>query len=72
LLAAALVLRRAFAAQARQRATLVGASAGLLAGTTMNLHCPNVDALHVALGHGLTVLVATLFGALVLARTARA
>lgn len=72
LLALSLGLRRVLAGPARLRATLLGASAGLWAGTTMNLHCPNVDGLHVALGHGLPVLLATLFGAVVLARTARA
>jgi hypothetical protein len=72
LLALALSLRHVWAGPARLRATLLGASAGLWAGATMNLHCPNVDGLHVALGHGVPVLLATLFGTVVLARTARA
>jgi len=37
----------------------------------MNLHCPNVDVLHVAIGHGTPVLLAALFGALVLSRSTR-
>jgi hypothetical protein len=38
----------------------------------MNLHCPNVAPLHVLMGHGLPVLVATLLGALVLGYRTRA
>lgn len=72
LLLAALTLHGAFAAAARWRSALVGAGAGLFAGATMNLHCPNVAPLHMLLGHGAPVVVATLAGALLLALRARA
>jgi hypothetical protein len=72
LLLAALSLRGAFAAGSRLRSTLVGAAAGLFAGGTMNLHCPNVSSLHVLLGHGIPVLIAAVAGALFLTFRARA
>lgn len=72
LLCAALTLSGAFATLVRWRSALVGAALGLFAGATMNLHCPNVAPLHVLLGHGLPVLIATLLGALVLAYRTRA
>ena len=72
LLCAALVLPGAFATGARWRSALVGAAIGLFAGATMNLHCPNVAPLHVLMGHGLPVIVATLLGALVLGYRTRA
>jgi hypothetical protein len=68
LLLLALSLRGAFAAAARWRSALVGAGAGLFAGATINLHCPNLAPLHLLLGHGLPVLIATLAGACLLAR----
>lgn len=71
LLAAALSVRRAFPALARIRAALLGAAAGLFSGAVMNLHCPNVDRAHIALGHGVVILVAVVLGAVVVARTAR-
>lgn len=67
LLLAVLALRGAFAAGSRHRSALVGAAAGLFAGATMNLHCPNVSSLHVLLGHGLPVVLAAAAGALFLA-----
>jgi hypothetical protein len=72
LLLAALTLRGAFASSARWRSALVGAGAGLFAGATMNLHCPNVAPVHMLLGHGMPVIIATLAGALLLALRARA
>lgn len=72
LLLAALSLRSAFAAGLHFRSALVGAAAGLFAGATMNLHCPNVSSLHVLLGHGLPVVLAAAAGALFLAFRARA
>ncbi|HYQ44415.1 MAG TPA: NrsF family protein [Polyangiaceae bacterium] len=72
LLCAVLVLPGAFATGVRWRSALVGAAIGLFAGATMNLHCPNVAPLHVLMGHGLPVLVATVLGALVLAYHTRA
>ena len=72
LLLAVLSLRGAFAAGSRLRSALVGAAAGLFAGATMNLHCPNVSSLHVLLGHGLPVILAAVAGALFLAFRARA
>lgn len=72
LLCAAITLRGAFAAGARWRSALVGAGIGLLAGATMNLHCPNVAPAHMLLGHGLAVMVAAALGALALVLRARA
>jgi hypothetical protein len=70
-LLAMLTLRGAFAAAARIRSALVGAGVGLLAGATINLHCANVAPIHMLLGHGLPVIIATLLGALLLALRAR-
>jgi hypothetical protein len=72
LLLAVLSLRGAFASGSGLRSALVGAAAGLFAGATMNLHCPNVSALHVLLGHGLPVVIAAAAGAVFLALRARA
>jgi hypothetical protein len=72
LLCAASALRGAFVAGARWRSALVGAGIGLLAGATMNLHCPNVAPTHLLLGHGFAVMVAAALGALVLVLRARA
>lgn len=72
LLCAALALPGAFATSVRWRSALVGAAIGLFAGSTMNLHCPNVAPLHVLMGHGLPVIVATVLSALVLGLRARA
>jgi len=71
LLLAALTLRGAFPAAARWRSALVGAGAGLFAGATMNLHCPNIAPLHMLFGHGLPVVVATVLGAVLLSLRAR-
>lgn len=71
LLLAVITLRGAFAAAARWRSALVGAGIGLFAGATINLHCSNVAPIHMLLGHGLPVIIATLAGALLLALRAR-
>jgi len=72
LLLAALSLRRAFPASASWRSALVGAALGLLSGAAINLHCANTDPAHLLAGHGVPVVVATLVGAFVVARWARA
>lgn len=72
LLAAALCLRCAFPAASSARSALVGAACGLLAGGVMNLHCPNVDRIHMSFGHGIPVLVAVLVGAIIMSRSTRA
>ena len=72
LLAAAFALRRSFAGGAVWRSALIGATAGLFSGAAMNLHCSNVDPLHMALGHGVPVVLSALIGAFVLARWLRA
>jgi hypothetical protein len=72
LLLAALVLRRAFPAVAGWRSALVGAALGLLSGAAINLHCANVDAAHMLVGHGVPIAVAALVGGLVVSRWARA
>ncbi|MGC4089229.1 MAG: NrsF family protein [Polyangiaceae bacterium] len=68
---AALSLRHAFPAGSTWRSALVGGASGLLAGGVMNLHCPNVDRLHMSIGHGVPVLVAVVAGALLMGRVAR-
>jgi hypothetical protein len=72
LLLAVLSLRGAFAAGSRLRSALVGTAAGLFAGATMNLHCPNVSSLHVLLGHGLPVVLTATAGAVFLTFRTRA
>lgn len=72
LVAAAFALRRSFAGGAVWRSALIGAAAGLFSGAVMNLHCTNVDPLHMAFGHGLPVVAGALIGALVLVRWLRA
>jgi hypothetical protein len=72
LVAAAAVLRGAFAAGGRFRSALVGAAIGLFVGATMNLHCPNVAPSHMLFGHGVSVVVAALAGAFALAHLTRA
>jgi len=71
LLGAALTLGRAFPASARYRSALVGAACGLFSGAVMNLHCPAVNRYHIAIGHGVPVIVATLVAALVASRWLR-
>jgi hypothetical protein len=65
-------LRGAFPAASGWRSALVGAAAGLCAGATIDLHCPNVAPFHLLVGHGLPVLAALSFGAVALSRSARA
>lgn len=71
LLAAALSLRKTYPVAAGWRAALVGAASGLFSGAVMNLHCPSVDRFHMAVGHGIPVLVATIVGAVVVSRWVR-
>ncbi|HET9929206.1 MAG TPA: NrsF family protein [Polyangiaceae bacterium] len=72
LLCAALVLRHAFPAASRWRSALLAVAAGLLASGVMNLHCPNVTKLHIAVGHGLPILIALVVGAILMPRATRA
>ena len=72
LVAAGLTLQRAFPSAATWKSALVGGAAGLFCGATMNLHCPSVDSAHVGLAHGIPVLIASLLGAVILARWSRA
>ncbi len=71
LLCSAFLVRRAFPAAAAYRSALLGAACGLLAGAAINLHCANVSRFHMFFGHGIPVLIATLVGALLIARSAR-
>lgn len=71
LLTAAVALRHSFPVASRWRAALVGGSCGLASGAVMNLHCSSVDRFHIALGHGIPVLVTAVLGALVLSRWVR-
>ena len=71
LLAAALALRKTYPVAAGWRAALVGASSGLFSGAVMNLHCPSVDRFHIALGHGIPVLAATIVGAIFVSKWVR-
>ena len=68
---AAATLRGAFPVASRWRSGLVGAAVGLFSGASINLHCPNVAHVHLLLGHGIPVAVATLLGALVVSHWAR-
>lgn len=72
LLCAAAVLRHSFASAAQWKSALVGGGCGLFAGATMNLHCANADGVHMALGHGIPVVIAAAVGAFVMSRWARA
>jgi hypothetical protein len=72
LLMVALSLRRAFAANALWRSTLMGTAVGLLSGGAINLHCPNVDPWHLIAGHGVPVAIAALLGAFVVVRWSKA
>jgi hypothetical protein len=72
LLMVALSLRRAFSTGAARRSALVGGALGLLSGAAINLHCTNVDRLHILTGHGLPVLIAALLGAALVVRWTRA
>jgi hypothetical protein len=72
LLLAALALRRAFPTVAGWRSALVGAGLGLLSGAAINLHCPNVAASHLVLGHGVPIALAALVGGLVVSRWSKA
>jgi hypothetical protein len=72
LVAAAFALRRSFAGGAVWRSALIGAASGLFSGAVMNLHCTNVDPLHMAMGHGLPIVAGALIGAAVLVRWLRA
>lgn len=67
----AIALRGAFPAASIWRSALVGAAAGLFAGATINLHCPNVAHFHLLVGHGLPVIAAALIGAFALSRFSR-
>jgi hypothetical protein len=71
LLVSAWSLRRSFPVASRPRAALIGAACGLFSGAVMNLHCPSVDPFHIALGHGVPVLIAVTVGALLLSRWVR-
>jgi hypothetical protein len=71
LLAAAMSLRKTYPVAAGWRAALVGAASGLFSGAVMNLHCPSVDRFHIALGHGIPVLAATIVGAIVVSKWVR-
>lgn len=71
LFAAAFALRGAFAAAAVWRSALVGASVGLLSGVTINLHCSNVHPFHLAVGHGVPVVLGCIIGAFVVTRWVR-
>jgi hypothetical protein len=71
LFAAAFALRGAFAAAASWRSALVGAGVGLFSGVTINLHCPNVHPFHLAIGHGVPVVLGSLLGAFVVTRWVR-
>ena len=71
LLLVAMSLRNAFPAAAAARSALAGSACGLFSGAMMNLHCPSVDPLHMALGHGVPVVVATIVGGTIMSRWVR-
>jgi hypothetical protein len=72
LVLAVVVLRRAFPSAARWRGALVGAVAGLLSATAMNVHCPLVDPMHMLVGHAVPIVLAAGLGALLAHRFLRA
>jgi len=72
LVLAVAVLRRAFPSAAGWRGALVGATAGLLSATAMNVHCPLVDPMHMLLGHALPIALAAGLGAVLAHRFLRA
>jgi len=71
LVLSALVLRRSFVSGAAYRSALLGGGIGLVSGALFALHCPDVDRIHVALGHGAAIAFAGLAGGLVIARFTR-
>jgi hypothetical protein len=72
LLLAGMALRRGFPTSTRWRGALVGGALGLACGAAINLHCPNPNAAHLVVGHGIPIVVAALVGGFVLSRWVRA
>jgi hypothetical protein len=71
LLAAAWSLRSAFATHSTLRAVLVGAAAGAFSGAMLNLHCENVEPVHMLLAHTAPTFVLAAIAALGLSRILR-
>jgi hypothetical protein len=71
LLAVAWSLRSAFATHSTLRAVLLGAAAGAFSGAMLNLHCENVDPVHMLLGHAGPTFVLAAIAAVVLSRILR-
>ena len=64
-------LRHACVSSAPWRSTLVAVAVGLVAAAAAGSHCTNTDRLHIALGHGLPILVLALMGWFVVRRVTR-
>lgn len=62
----------AFPTQAKWRSALVGAGCALLSGATLNLHCASGCAMHLFIGHGIPVVLASVIGGLLVTRWTQA
>lgn len=71
LVVAAWSLRKAFAAASSLRALLVGVAAGAFSAAMLNLHCENVEPLHMLLGHAAPTFLLAAVGAWGLSRVFR-
>ena len=71
LVALAWSLRHACVSSAPWRSTLVAVGVGMLGAAALGCHCTITDGLHVALGHGLPILVLGLVGWFVVRRVTR-
>src|SRR5207248_2506958 len=65
-------LRRAFVTAAHWRGAAIGPACGLGGSLMLNLHCGNPYGGHLALAHGLPVLLGAVLGALAGTRISRA
>ncbi len=68
LLALAFAMRNSTPNRSITRSALLGASVGLVAAGVQAVHCPKDELMHVALGHGLPIVVLALVGATVVRR----
>lgn len=68
LLAIALAMRNSTPNRSVTRSALLGASAGLVAAGVQAVHCPKDELVHLAIGHGLPIVVLALVGATVVRR----
>jgi hypothetical protein len=72
LLIALWALERAFPSASAWRGAALGAAVGLVGSIALTAHCPSQFGGHVALAHGLPIIVAALLGAVLGSKVARA